>query len=224
MRVTGAFIEDDGLIVPGLPVQTGAFGELPADFGGGRVGYGPWLPLLLDARGGGLRRHVVGQRGAVGIGSRREGRPCLDRHDDGGCGRRCLQDTSPTGRLRGVFRALAPRLVRSWLVLAHRSGSSVLSWDRPRAAPYNSGCTTPGASRSNARSVLRLAYLIFHPLEAVHRLRVLRKVKVLDTSGRQIFLIRFESEGGHRDEPTSGSSLALPIPPIPYSYSLGQPP
>ena len=41
MRVPGAFIEDDELVVPGLPVEAGALGQLPADSGGGWLGYDP---------------------------------------------------------------------------------------------------------------------------------------------------------------------------------------
>ena len=52
MRVARAFIEDDELIVPGLPVKAGALGELPADGGGERLGYGPWLPLLCPGGSG----------------------------------------------------------------------------------------------------------------------------------------------------------------------------
>ena len=40
MRVARAFVEDDELVVPGLPVEAGAFRELPANFSGGRVGDG----------------------------------------------------------------------------------------------------------------------------------------------------------------------------------------
>jgi hypothetical protein len=34
MGVAGSFIEDDVLVVPVLPVKTGALGELPALLGG----------------------------------------------------------------------------------------------------------------------------------------------------------------------------------------------
>jgi hypothetical protein len=37
MGIPGSLIEDDELVIPGLPVEVGAFGQLPADGNGGRV-------------------------------------------------------------------------------------------------------------------------------------------------------------------------------------------
>jgi hypothetical protein len=37
MGIPGSLIEDDELVIPGLPVEVGAFGQLPADGNGGRI-------------------------------------------------------------------------------------------------------------------------------------------------------------------------------------------